>query len=246
MHEPRTVLITGASRGIGRATALAFAKEEANLVINYAGNQAMAEEVARACEAEGCATLLVQGDVSKREDCERIVREAIQRFKKIDVLVNNAGITKDQLLLMMSAEEFDQVIDTNLRGTFCMMKEVLRPMLRNRSGRIINLASVVGVMGNAGQLNYAASKAGVIGMTKSLAREVARKGITVNAVAPGYIETDMTGSMHDEAKKQMDARIPMGRGGSPKEVAAAIRFLASEEAGYITGQVLCVDGGMCM
>ena len=188
--------------------------------------------------------MTVQGSVAVPEDCDRIVQEALDAFGQVDVLVNSAGITRDNLLLRMSEEDFDQVIAVNLRGTFRMMKAVARPMMRKRYGRIINLSSIVGEMGNAGQVNYAASKAGVNGMTKAFAKEIAGKGITVNAVAPGFIDTDMTRALSREAAESLKARIPMGRLGTPEDVAHVISFLASEEAGYVTGQVIGVNGGM--
>lgn len=240
----KTAIVTGASRGIGRAVAIALASGGANVIINYAGNEAAAKETARLCEGYGVKTLLVRGDVADTADCQNIVDEALQHFGSIDILVNNAGITRDNLLMRMTDEEFDQVIATNLRGAYSMMKAASRPMMKKRYGRIVNMASVVGLMGNAGQVNYAASKAGVIGMTKSFAREIAARGITVNAVAPGFIATDMTASMTDAAVETVAGSIPMKRMGTPEDVAAVVKFLASEASGYVTGQVLAVDGGM--
>lgn len=242
----KTAIVTGASRGIGRAVALALAEEGANVVINYAGNEGAASETAALCQEHGVQTLVVRGDVASSEDCTRLVEEAVKTFGTVDILVNNAGITRDNVLMRMSDEEFDQVIATNLRGTYLMMKAVSRTMMKKRCGRIVNMASVVGLMGNAGQVNYATSKAGVIGMTKSFAREIAARGITVNAVAPGFIATDMTANLPEAAASAISASIPKGTLGSPEDVANAVKFLASDQSGYITGQVICVDGGMCM
>ncbi len=244
--QGKTAIVTGASRGIGRAVAAALAKQGANVVINYAGNEKAAEETKAICEGYGAQTLLIQGNVAKAEDCSRIVEETLNTFGTVDILVNNAGITRDNLLMRMSEEDFDQVIDTNLKGTYFMMKAVSRTMMKKRYGRIVNMASVVGLIGNSGQVNYAASKAGVIGMTKSFAREIAARGITVNAVAPGFIATDMTAALPSEAAEAISSSIPQGKMGTPEDVAEAVVFFASEQAGYITGQVLCVDGGMAM
>lgn len=244
--DRETAVITGGSRGIGRAVALKLAERDCNTVINYAGNKEKAEETAALCREYGVSAVTVQGDIARKEDCERILQAALENFDHIDILVNNAGITRDNIIMRMSDEEFDAVIDTNLRGTYHMMKLVSRPMMKQRYGRIVSLASVVGLMGNIGQINYAASKAGVIGMTKSLARELASRNVTVNAVAPGFIETDMTAVLTETAAETMRRMIPQGRPGTPEEVAAAVCFLTGREAGYITGQVLCVDGGMCM
>ena len=242
----KTAIVTGASRGIGRAVALALAEGGADIVINYAGNEGAALETAALCESHGVKTLVVRGDVALAEDCQHLVEATVKAFGTVDILVNNAGITRDNVLMRMSDEEFDQVIATNLRGTYLMMKAVSRTMMKHRYGRIVNMASVVGLMGNAGQVNYAASKAGVIGMTKSFAREIAARGITVNAVAPGFIATDMTASLPEAAVAALKGSIPKGTLGSPEDVANAVKFLASEQSGYITGQVICVDGGMCM
>ncbi len=244
--KDKIVVVTGASRGIGRATCVAFAKAGAKVVINYAGNEAAARETEALCKQEGAETLVIKGDVAKAEDCKNIIDETIKTFGRVDVLVNNAGITRDNILMRMSDEEFDQVIGTNMRGTYLMMKAVARPMMKQKYGRIVNLASVVGIMGNSGQVNYAASKGGVIAMTKSFAREIATKGVTVNAVAPGFIDTDMTKALPDSAKDAISQSIPKRELGQPEDVAAAILFFAGDQAGYITGQVLCVDGGMCM
>ena len=240
----RTAIVTGGSRGIGRAVCRKLAEHSMNIVMNYSANADAAEEAADVCRSLGARMVTVQGSVAVPEDCDRIVQEALDAFGQVDVLVNSAGITRDNLLLRMSEEDFDQVIAVNLRGTFRMMKAVARPMMRKRYGRIINLSSIVGEMGNAGQVNYAASKAGVNGMTKAFAKEIAGKGITVNAVAPGFIDTDMTRALSREAAESLKARIPMGRLGTPEDVAHVISFLASEEAGYVTGQVIGVNSGM--
>lgn len=242
----KTAIVTGASRGIGRACALALAEKGANVVINFAGNEAAAQETAKLCQEKGVQTLVVRGDVANSQDCQTLVEETVKTFGRVDILVNNAGITRDNILMRMSDEDFDAVIATNLKGTYSMMKAVSRQMMKQRYGRIINMASVVGVMGNAGQVNYSASKAGVIGMTKSFAREIAPKGVTVNAVAPGFIATDMTAAMNQAAADALAKSIPLGRMGKPEDIANTVAFLASEETGYITGQVICVDGGMCM
>lgn len=242
----RTAIVTGAGRGIGRACALELAKAGANVVINYAGNREAAEETEKLCRELGADVLVIKGDVSDSEKCREIVDETVKKFGTVDILVNNAGITRDNLLMRMSDEDFDKVIDTNLRGTYLMMKAVSRQMMRQRYGRIINMASVVGIMGNAGQVNYSASKAGVIGMTKSFAREIAQRGITVNAVAPGFIATDMTKVLDENTTMELKKTIPAAELGSPQDVANAVKFLAEEKAKYITGQVICVDGGMCM
>lgn len=242
----KTVIITGGARGIGKAAALKLASLGANLVINYLGNDKAASETEEACKQLGAEILLIKGDVASAEQCEKNAAAALERFGRIDVLINNAGITRDGLLMRMEEKDFDSVINTNLKGTFLMTKAVSRQMLKQRYGRIINMASVVGITGNQGQANYSASKAGVIGLTKSFALEVAAKGITVNAVAPGFIETDMTDAMTDAAIEAAKALIPAKRMGSPEDVAEVIAFLASEQSGYITGQTVCVDGGMCM
>lgn len=242
----QTAIVTGGSRGIGRAVAVRLAKDGMNLVINYRGNSAAAEETERMCRELGAEVLLVQGDVSRAEDCEKLAAQAKEAFGWVDVLVNNAGITRDGLLARMTEEDFRAVLDVNLVGPWNMMKAVNRIMMKQRYGRIVNLSSVTGLMGNMGQTNYAAAKAGILGMTKSYAREVASRGITVNAVAPGFIDTDMTEAMPEGAKDKIITGIPMGRTGKPEDVAEAVAFLASEQAGYITGEVLRVDGGMAM
>ena len=242
----QTAIVTGGSRGIGRAVAVRLAKDGMNLVINYRGNSAAAEETERLCRELGAEVLLVQGDVSRAEDCEKLAAQAKEAFGRVDVLVNNAGITRDGLLARMTEEDFRAVLDVNLVGPWNMMKAVNRIMMKQRYGRIVNLSSVTGLMGNMGQTNYAEAKAGILGMTKSYAREVASRGITVNAVAPGFIDTDMTEAMPEGAKDKIVTEIPMGRTGKPEDVAEAVAFLASEQAGYITGEVLRVDGGMAM
>ena len=242
----KTAVVTGGSRGLGRAVCLELAKGGANVVFCYAGNEAAAKETTAACEALGAKALAVQCNVAKADEVKALMDAAVKEFGRIDILVNNAGITRDGLLMMMKEEDFDAVIAANLKGTFLCMKTVSRIMMKQRYGRIVNLSSVVGLRGNAGQVNYAASKAGVVGMTKSLAKELASRGVTVNAVAPGFIATDMTAAMTDAAKEATLASIPLQRLGAPEDVAHAVAFLASDEAAYITGQVLCVDGGMAM
>ena len=242
----KTAVVTGGSRGIGRAICLKLAGQGANIVLNYAGNAAAAEETRAACEALGVRALAVQGDVADPAACNALIDTAIEAFGQVDNRECNAGITRDNLLMRMSDEEFQKVIDTNLKGTFHCMRAVIRPMMKKRRGRIISISSVVCLMGNAGQINYAASKAGVIGMTRSLAREVASRGITVNAVAPGFIRTDMTDVLSDAVKEGILRSIPLGKLGEAEDVANTVLFLASDEAAYITGQVLSVDGGMAM
>ena len=242
----KVALVTGASRGIGRAVALKLAAEGAKIAINFAGNLAKAEEVKTAIENIGGEALLVQGDVSDFEKVNEIVKKIVDTWGKLDILVNNAGITRDNLLLKMSESDFDSVIATNLKGVFNCTKAVTRLMMKQHSGRIVNMSSVVGIMGNAGQANYSAAKAGVIGFTKSAAREFAPRGITVNAVAPGFIDTDMTDAIPDKIKADLVTKIPIGRIGNPDDIANAVLFFVSEESAYITGQVICVDGGMAM
>ncbi|MHC1758674.1 MAG: 3-oxoacyl-[acyl-carrier-protein] reductase [Negativicutes bacterium] len=242
----KTALVTGASRGIGRATALELAKAGAKIALNFAGNRAAAEEVASLIEAAGGEALLVQADVGDPAAVDAMIKVVVARFGKIDILVNNAGITRDNLIMRMKEEEWDAVIHTNLKGIFNCTKAVTRLMMKQKYGRIINMTSVVGVMGNAGQSNYAAAKAGVIGFTKSMAKELASRNITVNAVAPGYISTDMTANLPEQAKLELQSQIPLQRLGNPEDVAAAVLFLVSPGADYITGQTLHVDGGMVM
>ena len=246
MLEGKIAVVTGASRGIGRAIAIRLAGEGATVVINYNGSKEKAEEVKQEIEGAGGKAAVCQCNVADFDQFQAFIQKVIDEFGRIDILVNNAGITRDGLLMKMSEEDFDQVIETNLKGAFHTIRFASRQMLRQKSGRIINLSSVVGVTGNAGQSNYAASKAGVIGLTKSAARELASRGITVNAIAPGFIETDMTSVLSEKVKEGAAAGIPLGAFGKPEDVAAAAAFLASDEAGYITGQVLHVDGGMVM
>ena len=242
----KTAVVTGGSRGLGRAICLELARGGANVVLCYAGNEAAANETVAACEALGAKAAAIRCDVSKEDEVKALMDAALKTFGRIDILVNNAGITRDGLLMLMKPEDFDAVIAANLRGAFLCMKAVARQMVKQRYGRIVSLSSVVGLRGNAGQVNYAASKAGVIGMTKSLAKELAGRNITVNAVAPGFIDTDMTAALAETAKNAALGSIPMGRMGTPENVAKAVAFLADEDAGYITGQVLAVDGGMSM
>ena len=242
----QTALVTGGSRGIGRAICLELAKNGASIAVNYAGNAQAAEAVAEECRALGVEAITVQADVADAGAGAAMVKEVIAKLGRLDVLVCNAGITRDNLTLMMKEEDFDAVLDTNLKGAFHCMKAAYRPMMKQKYGRIVAMSSVVGLRGNAGQANYAASKAGLIGMCKSLAKELAGRNVTVNLVAPGFIDTDMTAAMSEAAKAATLASIPLGKLGKPEDVAAAVAFLASEEAGYITGQVLAVDGGMAM
>lgn len=246
MLEGKIAVVTGASRGIGRAVARRLASEGATVIINYNGSREKAEETLREIEETGGRGAIEQCDVSDFEQCREFIQKVIKEYGALDILVNNAGVTKDGLIMGMSEEDFNRVIDTNLKGAFHTIRFAVRQMLKQKSGRIINMASVVGVSGNAGQANYAASKAGVIGLTKAAAKEVASRGITVNAIAPGFIETDMTASLPESVKEASLAQIPLGCFGKAEQVAAAVAFLASEDAAYITGQVLHVDGGMVM
>ena len=246
MTEKKVAVVTGASRGIGRAIACELAKRGIYVVINYAGSKEKAEEVKAEIEADGGEAETVQCNVADFEACQTFLKDVAKQHGHIDILVNNAGITKDGLLMGMSEEDFAKVLDTNLKGTFNCIRHVSRQMLKQKSGRIINMASVVGICGNAGQANYAASKAGVIGLTKSAAKELASRHITVNAIAPGFIQTDMTAVLSDKVKEETAKMIPMGSFGEPEDIAKAVAFLASEDARYITGQVLCVDGGMAV
>lgn len=246
MLKGKVAAVTGASRGIGRAVALELAAQGATVVINYNGSKEKAEEVKAEIEKNGGSASLAKCNVADFAEAENFIKDVIATYGKIDILVNNAGITKDGLLMRMSEEDFEQVLDVNLKGTFHCIRFAARQMMKQRSGRIINMASVVGVAGNAGQANYAASKAGVIGLTKAVAKELASRGITVNAIAPGFIETEMTGALPEQVKSAAATQIPLGAFGKPEDVAKAVAFLASEGAGYITGQVLHIDGGMVM
>ena len=240
----KVAMITGATRGIGKQIALTLANEGYNIVLNYRTENDELKQLKNEIESKKIKCLTVQGDVTNFEDCKQMIESAIEEFGKVDVLVNNAGITKDMLLARMKEEDFKQVIDVNLVGTFNMTKNVISYMMKARNGRIINISSVVGIAGNAGQTNYSASKAGIIGFTKSLAKEVASRNILVNAVAPGFIETNMTDVLKQEVKDEIAKNIPLKRMGTPKDVANVVKFLASEDSSYITGQVISVDGGM--
>ena len=242
----KTAVVTGGSRGIGRAICLELARRGANVVFSYAGNTAAAEKTLEEPKALGVEARAAQGNVADPAAAKTLIDTAVKELGGIHILVNNAGTTRDGLAMAMKEEDFDAVIETNLKGAFLCMKAAIRPMMKARYGRIVNMSSVVALRGNPGQVNYCASKAGLIGMTKSLAKEMGARGITVNAVAPGYISTDMTAALPDAARQAMLSTIPVGRAGNPEDVAAAVAFLASEEAGYITGQVLSVDGGMGM
>ncbi|MCM1387866.1 MAG: 3-oxoacyl-[acyl-carrier-protein] reductase [Bacillus sp. (in: Bacteria)] len=246
MLAGKVALVTGAGRGIGRQIALTLAEYGADVIVNYNGSKEKAEEVVREIENMGRKAVCVQCSVADFEACGKMITDMLAEFGHIDILVNNAGITKDNLMMKMTEEDFDAVIATNLKGTFNTMKHMYRPFLKQKAGRVINLSSVSGILGNAGQANYAASKAGVIGLTKSMARELASRSITVNAVAPGYIDTDMTQAMTDAAKEATLQQIPLKRVGTPKDIAETVAFLASDRASYITGQVISVDGGMAI
>ena len=242
----KVAFVTGASRGIGRATALRLAQDGAKVALNFASNVSKAQEVKSEIEAAGSEAILLQGDVSKFEVVTELVNKTVETWGRLDILVNNAGIARDNLLLKMSEEDFDKVIATNLKGVFNCTKAVTKIMMKQRYGRIVNMSSVVALRGNVSQANYAAAKAGIIGLTKSAARELASRGVTVNAVAPGFIDTDMTAALSEKVKEVMLKEIPAGRMGSPEDVANAVAFLVSDQAAYITGQVLSVNGGLVM
>nr|WP_181460752.1 3-oxoacyl-[acyl-carrier-protein] reductase [Brevibacillus laterosporus] len=246
MIEGKVALITGASRGIGRAIALKYAEAGANIIVNYSGNEAKAQETVADIEKLGREAIMIRANVGNTEEAENMVKEALERFGKIDILVNNAGITRDNLLMRMKESEWDDVINVNLKGVFNMTKALTRPMMKQRSGSMINITSVVGVLGNAGQANYVAAKAGVIGLTKTTARELASRNIKVNAIAPGFVDTDMTDVLPEDVKGGILAQIPFNRLGSADEIANVALFLASDASSYMTGQTLHVDGGMYM
>lgn len=246
MADKKTALVTGAGRGIGRAIAISLAKKGFTVVVNYNGSKDRAEETVEEIKSAGGNAEAYKCNVSSYSETQEMINYIIKEYGSLDVLVNNAGITRDGLLLKMSEEDYDAVLSINLKGAFNCIKHVTRQMLKQKSGRIINISSVVGVSGNAGQVNYSASKAGIIGITKSTAKELGSRGITVNAIAPGFIETEMTGVLSEEVRKNMVGNIPLGRAGQAEDVAALAAFLASDEAAYITGQVINVDGGMAM
>ena len=244
----RTAVVTGGSRGIGRAVCIQLAKQGCNVVVNYCHGEAAAAETVALCKAENANAVAVQADVSTAEGCKALFEQAVNAFGRVDILVNNAGITRDNLILRMSEEDFDAVLNANLKGAFLCCKEAARRMVRQRWGRIVNLSSVVALRGTGGscEVHYSAAKAGLIGLTKSLAKELAGRNITVNAVAPGLIETDMTAALPEAVRAEMAKGIPAGRAGKPEDVANAVAFFAAEQSSYLTGQVLCVDGGMAM
>lgn len=246
MESRKTALITGGSRGIGKEIALYLAEKGNNIVFSYINNDEAAKKTLSEIEEKGVKALAVKADVSSFEDCSKLINETVEKMGSIDVLVNNAGIIRDNLILRMKEEEFDEVIRVNLKGVFNCIKHVSRIMLKQRSGKIINISSIIGLIGNIGQINYAAAKSGILGLTKSAAKELASRGITVNAVAPGFIESDMTNTLSNQHKETILNAIPLGRIGKGREVANLVGFLASEEASYITGQIICVDGGMAM
>lgn len=246
MLAGKAALVTGASRGIGRAIALSLAEAGADVAVNYAGSEAAAAEVVSLIEAMGRKAIKIKADVSSSQEVDDMFKLVLETFGKLDILVNNAGITRDNLIMRMKEDEFDQVIATNLKGVFNCVKAATRPMMKQRSGRIINISSVVGTLGNPGQVNYVAAKAGVIGMTKAAAKELSSRGITVNAVAPGFIETDMTDKLSEDTRAQLLQQIPLARLGQPEDIAKAVRFMASDDSSYMTGQTIHVDGGMYM
>jgi len=244
--EGKVAVVTGASRGIGRSIALKLASEGAKVVVNYSGSQAKAEEVVATIQENGGEAIAVQASVSKTEEVTALMNAAVKTFGSLDILVNNAGITRDNLLMRMKEDEWDDVLDTNLKGVFLCTKAVTRQMMKQRAGRIINISSIVGVAGNAGQANYVAAKAGVIGLTKTTAKELASRNILVNAIAPGFIETEMTEQLPEDLKQGMLTQIPLAKLGQPEDIAKAVAFLASDDANYMTGQTLHIDGGMVM
>ena len=246
MLHNKNAVVTGASRGIGRAICLELARQGANVIVNYTGNVEAARQTAEECQSLGVQAFVYQADVSVAAQAQGLIEECISRFGSIDILVNNAGSARDNLMMRMSEEEFDKVLDINLKGAFLCGKAACRPMMKQRFGRIVSLSSVVGLRGNAGQANYAASKAGLIGLSKAMAKELATKGVTVNVVAPGFIETDMTSVLPESVRTQLLGSIPMGSLGKAQDVAQAAVFFAMPQNGYITGQVLCVDGGMAV
>lgn len=246
MLSGKAALVTGASRGIGRAIAIDLAKNGADIAINFSGNEEKANEVVKEIEALGRRAFSIRANVASSDEVNEMIKEVIERFGRLDILVNNAGITRDNLILRMKESEWDDVININLKGVFNCIKAVARQMMKQRAGRIINISSIVGIAGNAGQANYVASKAGIIGLTKTAAKELASRNITVNAIAPGFIATDMTDELDDHLKEEMLKQIPLSRFGKPEDIANIVAFLASDKASYITGQTICVDGGMVM
>ena len=246
MLTGKVALVTGAGRGIGRQIALTLAAQNAFVIVNYNGSKDKAEETVSEIKEAGGDAVSYKCNVSDFEECQQMITAIIKEYKQIDILVNNAGITRDGLIMKMSEDDYDAVLDTNLKGAFNTIRHMSRYFLKQKSGRIINISSVSGILGNAGQANYSASKAGVIGLTKAVARELASRGIAVNAVAPGFVDTDMTDALSDSAKENLISQIPLGRTGKPQDIANAVLFLASDAAGYITGQVLSVDGGMAI
>lgn len=246
MLKGKIALVTGAGRGIGKEIALMLAKNGATVIVNYNGSKESADEVIREIEENGGSAEAMKCNVADFADSEALVNQVLTKYKKVDILVNNAGITRDGLIMRMSEQDYDSVLDTNLKGAFNMIRHLARNFVKQRGGKIINISSVSGVLGNAGQANYSASKAGLIGLTKSVAREFASRGINVNAIAPGFIDTDMTKNMTQDVKDTCTSMIPMGKMGSTRDIANLVLFLASEQAAYITGQVICVDGGMAI